>query len=68
MLCIRAPIVTEKSVGLSDVFVGLATRYESRGRGIAKSNLSYHDLVTRAARTARELSSREIVVIECAAS
>jgi acyl-CoA synthetase (AMP-forming)/AMP-acid ligase II len=50
------------SVTLADVFVGLATRWSDRTALISPSlNLSYSELIGRAARTARELRSRDIV-------
>jgi long-chain acyl-CoA synthetase len=49
------------SVNLSDVFVGMASRWRDRPAIISENlNLSYAELVTRAAQTARELRSRGI--------
>src|ERR1700741_4195916 len=50
------------SVNLSDVFVGMVSRWQDRPAIISKNlNLSYAELVTRAAQSARELRSRGIV-------
>lgn len=50
------------SVGLADVFVGLAGRWGSRPAVISPQiSLSYAELVARAARSARELQARGIV-------
>jgi long-chain acyl-CoA synthetase len=50
------------SVTLADVFVGLAKRWGDRPAVLSPHlNLSYCELIARAARTARELRSREIV-------
>ena len=50
------------SVNLSDVFVGMASRWQDRPAIISQNlNLSYAELVTRAARSARELQRRGIV-------
>ena len=49
------------SVNLSDVFVGMASRWQDRPAIISENlNLSYAELVTRAAQSARELRSRGI--------
>ena len=49
------------SVNLADVFVGLANRWPDRQATISPHlNLSYGQLVARAARTARELRSRGV--------
>jgi long-chain acyl-CoA synthetase len=50
------------SVNLADVFVGMATRWPDRRAIISPNlNLSYADLVARAAQSAQELRSRGIV-------
>ena len=54
--------VTLNSVSLADVFVGLATRWADRPAVASpRLTLSYQDLITRAARTARELRYREVI-------
>ena len=50
------------SVNLADVFVGMASRWQERPAIISENlNLSYAELVTRAAQSARELRSRGVV-------
>jgi long-chain acyl-CoA synthetase len=49
------------SVNLSDVFVGMAARWQHRPAIISENlNLSYAELVIRAAQSARELRARDI--------